>query len=166
MILDWAIAGHARSCAACQRELHPGEPCRSALIDDRLGLRRVDHCLVCWSGAPEGAFCWWRTRVPEPSRPSRPRPRADRGLLLDLLRRLEGDRPPQDRDLRYVVALMLLRMKVLEFQDTRREQGGRSLLVLVSRREGEPFLVEDPGLSGERIDQVREALLRLVDVGG
>jgi len=109
-------------CAATGAELGPGTPCMATLCEreDDEGFERIDYSVEAWDGGarPERLFSFWRTTVPEPT--AGKTPFVDDEVLLDLLRRLEGDDRPQRRAFRFVLALVLLRKRVLRF-------GGRAM---------------------------------------
>jgi hypothetical protein len=74
---------------------------------------RKDFCPEGWSGAPDGAFGWWKSRVPEPT--AKKIKLAPNDVLLELFDQL-ADRPDQI-DLRYVLTLLLVRRRVLRLEE-------------------------------------------------
>jgi hypothetical protein len=116
-------------CLSTGRTLEPGEDCYSALIDvpaaereggDDLGMRRVDVSTAAWEGGfrPPHLFSFWKTTVPLPS--EKKKTFVDDAVLLNLLRRLEDATEPQRLAFRYVVALILMRKKLLRYDGTDR----------------------------------------------
>ena len=117
------------TCHATGQALEPGDECYSALVDvppeqraagDDLGMRRVDVSVEAWRDGyrPAGLFSYWKTQVPEPNQ--KKKLFVDDAVLLNLLRRLEDATEPQRLAFRYVVALILLRKKLLRFDGTER----------------------------------------------
>lgn len=116
-------------CLATGRSLEPGEDCYSALVDipenerepnDQLGMKRVDVSVEAWSQGfrPPHLFSFWKTAVPEPT--DKKKMFVDDNVLLNLLRRLEEATEPQRLAFRYVVALILMRKKLLRYDGTDR----------------------------------------------
>ena len=71
---------------------------------------RKDFGREAWKAPPESAFGWWKSRVPEPT--AKKIKLAPNDVLLELFEKL-GERPDQ-QDLRYVLALLLVRRRVLK----------------------------------------------------
>ncbi|HLU48490.1 MAG TPA: hypothetical protein VK116_10410 [Planctomycetota bacterium] len=70
--------------------------------------------------------------------------------------------PRQKRDLRFLLALLLLRKKRLVLETTQVESG-REWLVF-REREGVSYRVENPELSDEELDRVRDGLSDLLEI--
>ncbi|MEM1107353.1 MAG: hypothetical protein AAGH99_01535 [Planctomycetota bacterium] len=114
-------------CASTGDELAPGDGCYSALVDipaeeretgDQIGMRRLDVSLTAWEGGyrPPHLFSYWKTTVPEAN--EKKKMFVDDGVLLNLLRRLEDATEPQRLAFRFVVALILMRKKLLRYDAT------------------------------------------------
>jgi hypothetical protein len=115
------------TCHATGRELSPGEAIFSALVEAEdaaasvLGLKRVDVAAEAWDQGhrPEGLFSYWKTTLPEPT--AKRRVFVDDAVLMNLVERLDGEADPQRQAFRYVVALILMRKKLLRFDGTRKQ---------------------------------------------
>ena len=119
-------------CVATGRVLDPGETYYAALVDvpedeqqrgtaGDAGLRRVDVCQAAWDEGyrPERLFSYWRSTVPEPRQ--KPRLLVDDAVLMNLFTRLQGEAQPQRIAFRYVLALILMRKRLLRYDGSRRE---------------------------------------------
>src|SRR5262245_30968620 len=109
MLLDFEVQRCTRRCAATDRPLEPGDVCYSVLEVQGADVVRRDYADDAWTGPPETAFGWWRSRVPEPT--TRKIKLAPNDVLLELFDQL-ADRTEQ-HDMRYVLTLLLLRRRVL-----------------------------------------------------
>ncbi|MFO0828891.1 MAG: hypothetical protein U0572_12185 [Phycisphaerales bacterium] len=121
------------TCAATGRSLAPGTPCVTALCEAPdadsanagtpfgLFLRRYDYSLEAWEGGtrPEGLLFFWRTTVTGGD--GRRSMLVDDELLLDLFHRLEADDRPQRAAFRFVLALLLIRKRLLRVVGQRRD---------------------------------------------
>jgi hypothetical protein len=87
---------------------------------------RKDYCNDAWTGPSEIALGWWRTRVPEPT--AKKIKLAPNDVLLELFDQIAS--APEQEDTRYVLALLLIRRRVLRLDvpqdigERRTGQGG------------------------------------------
>jgi hypothetical protein len=113
MLLDFEVQRCTRRCAATDRALEPGDECYSVLEISGADVVRKDFCPAGWSGAPDAALGWWKSRVPQPT--AKKIKLAPNDVLLELFDQL-ADRPDQI-DLRYVLTLLLVRRRVLRLEE-------------------------------------------------
>jgi hypothetical protein len=109
MQVDFEIQRSTRRCAATDRPLEPGAMCFSVLEVQGADIVRKDYAASAWPGPPPEAFGWWKSRVPEPH--AKKIKLAPNDVLLELLDKL-AERP-ECQDMRYVLALLLVRRRVL-----------------------------------------------------
>src|SRR4051794_20761337 len=114
MLLDFEVQRCKRCCAATERALEPGDECYSVLEIAGAEVVRKDYCPEAWKGPPEAVFGWWKSRVPEPT--AKKIKLAPNDVLLELFDQL-ADKSEQ-HDLRYVLALLLVRRRVLRVDVT------------------------------------------------
>ncbi len=138
-------------CAADDREFEPGEPIVVVLtesVDDE-ALVRTDYSLAAWERdamtLDAGRFASWHAAAPHPEK------RADSLIsadgLLDLFEQLEGTEDPKRLAFRYVLALQLMRKRMLEYVGA--AEGALLLKPRGADPEAEPIQVADPQSSGE-----------------
>ncbi|MGD9635465.1 MAG: hypothetical protein AB7G28_05180 [Pirellulales bacterium] len=109
MQTDFEIQRSTRRCAATDRPLAPGEWCYSVLEVQGAEIVRKDFAASAWPGAPAESFGWWKARVPEPH--AKKIKLAPNEVLLELFDQLAEQ--PHHEDMRYVLALLLVRRRVL-----------------------------------------------------
>ena len=112
MPLDFEVGRCTRHCAVSDRRLDPGEAYYSALVPRGAEVERVDFAAAAWNGPPDGAIGWWRSRL---DNPNGRRPLAPNEVLLALFERWSDE--PEQTVARYVLALLLLRRKVLRIEE-------------------------------------------------
>jgi len=130
-------------CASSGKELLPGEPYFAALVEltdaqvaeapdettksdgsakDKaidalraLGMCRIDISSDAWEGGfrPEGLFGYWKSTVPEANQ--KKKMFVDDAVLMNLLERLADATEPDRLAFRYVLALILMRKKLLRY---------------------------------------------------
>jgi len=100
-------------CRHTGKPFAPGEPFYSALVRSKSALERIDCCAESWQGPPEHTLAWWKSTFPESE--SQGSTLAPVDVLLDVLEQLDGR--PEEAPLRYLLALELVRRKVLRMVD-------------------------------------------------
>jgi hypothetical protein len=163
---NYEISRSSGVCAATGRALSPGEPCIAALCEQEgegaLPFVRLDYSIEAWreGSRPQHLFSYWRTTVPEPH--AKRRVFVDDELLLNVFERLAGDDRPQRSAFRFVIALILMRKKLLRYVG-REERVGREIWLLALRvpadsPQPEPFEVVNPRLADDDIRDVTDQL--------
>jgi hypothetical protein len=163
-VITYDLPGNSKRCHATGRELRPGEWYVSALVETPAGLERRDYAPEAWS-APDGLIGFWKGRLPDaPRRDDRPKPLSTETirLLFDQQREAAERGDEQARQLRFVLALWLIRRKALKLQGVERDEADEFLVVRPSR--GKDLIrVLDPRLSEERLRDVEERLRLLLE---
>jgi hypothetical protein len=169
MLLDFEVQRCTRCCAATERPLEPGDECYSVLEIVGAEIVRKDYCPEAWKGAPESAFGWWKSRVSEPT--ARKIKLAPNDVLLELFDQL-ADKSEQ-QDLRYVLALLLVRRRVLRVDvtsdspdenDTATDHGAETMTLYCPKRDSTcEVAIAMP--NGERINEIQQQLSELLVAG-
>jgi hypothetical protein len=168
MQLDFEIQRSTRRCAATDRALEPGELCYSVLEVRGADVVRKDFAASEWKGPPTEAFGWWKSRVPEPH--GKKIKLAPNEVLLRLFDEL-AERP-ESEDMRYVLALLLVRRRVLRLDGPGLGEAKPSQLTDVQtmtvfcpvREMSYDVAAAMP--SDERIDEIQKQLGDLLVSGG
>ena len=115
--MDLKIQRLSPTCNQTGSEFKAGDVIFSALVREEGNLVRRDWSHEAWVSPPDGTLAWWRSVVPEQidQRASL----APVEVLLDTLESLADQ--PEEASLRYLLALQLLRRKVLRFTESRSE---------------------------------------------
>jgi hypothetical protein len=169
MLLDFEVQRCTRCCAATERALEPGDECYSVLEIVGAEVVRKDFSAEAWKGAPDTAFGWWKSRVPEPT--AKKIKLAPNDVLLELFDQL-ADKPEQ-QDLRYVLALLLIRRRVLRVDvtsvspgenDTATDHAAETMTLYCPKRDTTcEVAVAMP--NSERIDEIQQQLSELLVAG-
>lgn len=109
LLADFKVNRCTRRCHLQSRPLRDGEWYFSVVIEHGDDLIRRDYSAEAWTGPPEGTVGWWKGRMPLAG--TRKLVLAPDPVLIDLLRGLGGS--VQRQPLRYLLALMLLRRRVV-----------------------------------------------------
>lgn len=158
---DWRIHRREDQCSRCARAFVEGEAIFSLLLADAEHLRREDICPGCFAPLPEGAL-FWRTRH---TLDRRKRFAVDFEAIEELFLALEGRQEGRQPELRYLLALLLLRKKRLKLVGVRRSPAGEALSLRRPRRQ-EEFEVQVFDLDSERTQALRADLARVFEGAG
>jgi hypothetical protein len=157
-MLDFEIQRCTRHCAATERPLEPGEAFYSALVADGADVVRRDFSEAAWVGPPEGTIGWWKSQMPGLDA-HKPR-LAPNQILLELFLKWQGD--ASKCDARYVLALLMIRRRILRHESTEAAGHGQTEMVLFCPRLGEAFRVIVAEPQGPRIEQLQAELGELL----
>lgn len=120
MTSDFEISRATGKCAQTGRPFAEGQSYYAVLFERPEGLERIDYSEEAWTGPPEGAFCYWKARVPVRER--KPTTIAvDSSVLVNLFSRLEDETSETKQQFRFVLALLLMRKRLLRFEKAVRE---------------------------------------------
>ena len=157
-MIDYEVQRCTRHCAVTGRELQPGETFYSTLSAAGAQVVRNDYSQEGWQGPPEGILGWWKSHMPE--RDAKKMHWAPNDVMLDLLETLESQ--PDKQDLRYVLALLLIRRRVVRLEDTEHEEFSREVSVLYCPRREATYRVATIMPSEQRTTEIQEELAQLL----
>jgi hypothetical protein len=156
---EYAIQPLSLRCARSGRELKPGEPYYSVLIESPNGYVRSDYCVEAWSGPPAGAVGFWRSIVSPPGKERRTL--VDDSVLLDCFIRMADSDAADKRNFRFILALLLLRRRVLKLAGSTRENGVDMLQLRAAG--GEVHNVVNPNLSEEELAAIQLEVQKMLE---
>ena len=159
--MDYRIHKPQPRCATTDRPFAAGEPFYSALVREEGRIVRVDLAADAWQGPSEATIAWWKSTLPEENaKPTL----APVDVLLDLLEQLEGE--PADAPLRYLLALVLVRRRVLKIADGPDSDADDEPTLAVScRRRGSDYLIPIAAPDAADRDSLEQRLTGLLWAG-
>ncbi len=114
---EWEVGRITGRCCVTGREFAEGDAYYAVLLETPEGFERRDYSDQGWTGPPEGSFCHWRGRIaPREKKPTLIA--VDQGVLINLFLRLEDDASLMKQQFRFVLALLLMRKRLLRFEQT------------------------------------------------
>ena len=153
---EWKIAKANKACCICATSFGAGQPYFSALSEATpADLVRQDYCVNCFQDKRSAnVFYFWKTAQPETDA-EQPllRPMIDLEYVFDFFKRLEGDPAPQRIAFRYILALMLIRKKLLVLDGQMRNAAGVQVQILREKNGGQSHQVCELELSEDEIAQ-------------
>jgi len=157
--MEYEVQRCTRHCAASGRELIPGEEFYSVLAAEGSELNRHDYSAEAWQGPPEQAVGWWKSQIPD--RAGRRKHWAPNDVMLQFFDELaeQGDK----RDMRYVLALLLVRRRVMRLEDNETDDQGHDVMVLHCPRRDATYKIPAVVPNRRRIEEIQEELARLLE---
>lgn len=167
---EWEVAKTQGVCAGCSESLQPKQDYYAVLVEasveraaessqksqpDADGFARQDYCQACWDQLSPQVFCFWKARLPEPQ--EKKKLLVDDAVLLDIFERLAGAEEQSKINFRFVLALILMRKRILKYQQTE-FRDGQEFWVMGQIREETIHEVFNPNLDDAQIQEVSEHL--------
>ncbi len=192
----WDVGKNTAVCTHCQTPQEPGVVCWAALVENlapaadaapagnppaenalaqRPPFERLGYCQACWAAGhrplpPAEMFSYWKTTAPSPNQ--KKRLFVDDSVLLDLFTRLQEKAAPQDVRFRFVLALVLMRKRLLKYEgsealpqvpDAPAGAPVPELWTMIPRGENpQPVKVVNPQLTPEQIAEVSGQLSQIL----
>lgn len=163
-------------CTATGRPIAVGDEFIAALVEtaDGNGMERQDFSLDAWQGGARPQpiaklFGAWKTTMLPPS--EKKRVLVDDESLFDLFEQLQEATEPARVSFRYILALLLMRRKLLKYEVTRRAESPKGLVMQVRRATKAdeapmPIIdVIDPGMDEQAIADAIEQLGAVIASG-
>lgn len=157
----WRIARRSRTCAHTGVAIEADHVFYSALLEDGEEFAREDYTLEAWPEVDKGRFfSYWKNKPVADAGGGKAK--VDYERLLAFFDSLDGAAEPGRRLFRYVLALMLVRRRILRLDGAARTEEGDKL-VLWDRRVTSALEVEAPEATPEQIAATQDKLNNLFD---
>jgi len=153
MANDWEIKSRSTVCTATGRAFADGDFFYTLLFLKRGHYLREDLCEEAWQArdTAKTPYSFWRSRFEIP--PPEPEP-LDKQDAETLLRRYMAEPGEEHANVRYFLALMLERKRLLKPVEVKEEEGKR-LHIYLHVKSGEVFVIPDPQLRLDELEAVQ-----------
>jgi len=161
MANEWEIKGRCTVCTATGKPFTDGEFFYTLLFMERGEFRREDLCEEAWQqrDPAKTPFSFWRNKFEIPP-PAAPEPLGKQNAEA-LLRRYMGEPGEEHANVRYFLALILERKRLLKPVEVKEEDGKRIHLYLHTKT-GEIFVIPDPQLHLDQLEAVQTEVAALL----
>jgi hypothetical protein len=165
MAQDWDIKPRSSGCHDCETPFVDRQVCYSMLRFEPEGYQRRDLCESCWNAAREraGRYSSWQGVYRAP--PEKPEPAVRKETAESLLRRLMEDPEEAAANVMFILAVMLERNRTLVERATQNRDDGTRLRIYEHRRTGETFVVPEPVLQLDQLEQVQREVVDMLGGG-
>ena len=157
-MLDFEVQRCTRRCCKTDRELQPGETFYSVLLAQGSQVVRQDYCAQAWSGTPSDALGSWKSQMPDAS--ARKVHWAPTDVLLHYFEQLENQ--PGKEALRYVLALLLIRRRIVRAEEEEAAEGQPEQLVVFCPRNETEYRVQVAMPAADRMEAIQRELAELL----
>ena len=165
IIQDWKIRSTTAQCGLTDKTFEDGEDFYTCIFDDPEsdGFIRKDYSVESWCrvrGEGPQPFSFWRSTFKAPETEVDHK-RIDDTSVEGMLRRFIEEDDSRTEHARYILALMLERKKSLLPTDSKMMED-RKLLFYEHADNGDVFIVADPGLKLDEIEEVQREVAELL----
>jgi hypothetical protein len=165
---SWHIRSRTHTCVVTGKHFVDGEVIVAAIFPDpdSSGWLRKDYSLAGWEQSKDervGQFSQWKTQYKAPV--ASEKLEVTKESPIDLLRRLVEEEEEHTEKVRFILAVMLERQKVLVEKDTQAVPSG-ILRVYEHRKEGDVFLIKDPNIALDQVEFMQQEVIDLLENGG
>jgi hypothetical protein len=160
--MEWDnLVKRTGSCTKCQKAFHEQELYNATLFEAPEGFARRDFCQACWTeDFRKEAFSFWQARVPK--KEEKKKLFVDDTVLLDFFRRLTENPDETKSGFCFVLALILMRKRILKYVSTLPRSDGREIWMMKLSGEDKEFKVPNPHLDDQQIEQIRSELTNVL----
>ena len=152
---DWTINKPLGQCFGTGQRIECGQEYYGALVQTEEGLQRRDFCADYWESQKPETFCHWKTRLPHPDQ--KKQLFVDDQMLMAFFERLEKETEPEKVSFRFVLALILMRKRILKYEGTK-TQDDKEIWLLRTVGDKQTCEVVNPHLNEEQIEQLSSQL--------
>jgi len=151
---EWEVDKPLGQCYGTGRKIEPGEEYFGALIEIEEGLQRRDFCADYWESEKPSVFCYWKSKLPRPD--EKKQIFVDDNMLMAFFERLENETEQEKVNFRFVLALILMRKRLLKYDATRDEDGKEiwRLRIVGDKSADNRVEVINPHLDEEQVKQL------------
>lgn len=157
-MVEYDIQRCTRRCQATGRELAPGEVVYSVLVETGDIITRQDYSADAWQGPPENAVGWWKGTIADAG--GKRVHWAPHDVMLHYFEQLEGN--PAKEDVRYVLALLLVRRRIVRVESNEKDAAGAETLVVYSPRNEVEYRVKVAMPAAQREQAIQAELSELL----
>lgn len=162
----WHIRSRARQCVVTGRTFRDGESIITGIFPDpeSAGYLRKDFSQEAWNqrnGESETVFSYWQTVYQPALVQEADQVKVTKQGAEELLRALILEDEEHTENTRYILAIMLERHKLLRETDSQLLATG-ILRIYEHRKTGEVFIIKDPNISLDEVENIQAEVIALL----
>ena len=157
---QWKVQRTSGKCGGTEKELLPGEEIYAALVETEEGFERVDFCCEYWEQNQPQVYCYWKSKIPV--REEKQNLLVDNSVLSNVFLRLAGEEQEKKINFRFVLALILMRKRILKYETTV-FQDEKEIWKMKMVKDPNLHEVINPHLNDEKIQEVSQELSTILN---
>ena len=158
---EWDINKPLGQCCGTGRKIEIGEEYYAALVETPEGLQRRDFSAECWTFTHPEVYCYWKSKLPNPQ--EKKKLFVDDDMLLAFFERLGLEEAADRVNLRFCVALVLMRKRLLKYESSEIEGANEVWTLRVTGRD-ERVRVINPHLAEDQIEELSNQIGEILQV--
>jgi hypothetical protein len=159
---DWQINRPLGQCHGTGQEIEPGQEYFGALVETEAGLERQDFSTEYWEQTKPPVYCFWRSRLPAAD--EKKELFVSDEMLMAFFGRLACETDPEKVSFRFVLALVLMRKRLLKYDSSRTDEDGGEIWSLRVTGTKDVVDVTNPHLNEERIEQLSSQIGQILQM--
>ncbi len=153
---SYDVARPGGKCIVTGKDILPGEKFMAAVKETALGLERADISVDAWKDYPrEGLLAFWLATMPQPN--AKKKLFVDDEVLRQIFEKLADAEEPAKLNFRFVLGLILMRKRIIVYEDTR-EENGKEIWTVRYRGKDDVLDLVNPQLDEQKIVEVTQHL--------
>lgn len=149
-------------CAVSGNDILPGQKFMAAIRETPAGFERLDVSLDCWDAFDRANLLgFWQTTMPRPE--EKKKLFVDDEVLCQLFERLSDVTEPAKVNFRFVLGLILMRKRLIVYETTRHDAGGRDVWVVRMKGKDDRLDLTDPKLNEQEMTEVSGQLGQILN---
>jgi hypothetical protein len=158
---DWEIHKPQGVCAGSGKTIEPTEEYIASLIETNEGMQRKDYSVEFWNANKPEVYCYWKSIMPKPDQ--KKKLFIDDNMLMSFFERLATETDEEKLNFRFVLALILMRKRLLKYESSKNDNGKETWVLKVSGKDQIEQVV-NPHLTEDKIEQLSEQLGQILQV--
>lgn len=158
---DWEIHKPLGICAGNGKKIEPQEEYIASLVETPEGMQRKDFCVEYWTNSKPEVYCYWKSIMPKSDQ--KKKLFIDDNMLMSFFERLATETDEEKLNFRFVLALILMRKRLLRYDSSKAIDGKEVWYLKVSGKEQVEQVV-NPHLTEDKIEQLSEQLGQILQV--
>jgi hypothetical protein len=158
---DWEIHKPLGTCTGTGKVIEPEEEYIATLVESPEGMLRKDYGLEYWNANKPDVYCYWKSVMPKPDQ--KKQLFIDDNMLMSFFERLATETDIEKLNFRFVLALILMRKRMLKY-DSSKNDDGKEIWVLKVTGKDQIEQVLNPQLAEDKIEQLSEQLGQILQV--
>ena len=154
---SYEVARSHGKCAVSGRTIEPKEKFFAVLRETPVGFERIDVSPECWADFDKtNALGYWQTVMPVHE--AKKKVFVDDETLCNLFERLADVVEPAKLNFRFVLGLILMRKRLLNYENTRTTESGAEMWTMRFRGKEETLEMLNPRLDEQQVKDVSTQL--------